>query len=506
MKVSKIRIINILGIEDLQFDVGKGLTVIEGANSTGKTSVLSAISAALGGGHDASLLRHGAKEGEAVLILDDGTEVRKRITEERSSLSVAVDGLSAGQKYLNKLIKGEALDLVAFIDASPRDRVSMLRGALPEPGPEVLADVERMAARVATAIGRGAPDAIKDGALTAVEVMIEDLYDQRTVIGRVARDSRASHSEVKKTLPADHATRRTVAAVDAELAGLEAEASAEMAPLLREMEGVVEGSHADSVRVDQEERTDIAAARASLAVRQDEVSQEFAGQLSEIDEEVAALKTRLAELHGQRTAVERERAAKVSAVHETVRAEEEALRKVAAGARASLEVHYSSRKAELRGRIVAAEAALKGRRAALNSERDAAVSVAALRVQVERMDATAMKHEAAYEGLTGLLEELRAVATLILASIPVEGLSIQDGEVHLGGTPFPRLSGSEQVALAVEVARLGIGKLPLVLADRIESLDQERLDALRKRVEESGLQLVATRVSASGGPLRVVGC
>jgi len=66
MRVSKPEIKNLLGIEQLEIAPGS-VTVISGKNASGKTSVLESIKAALGGGHDGTLLRKGAKEGEIFL-------------------------------------------------------------------------------------------------------------------------------------------------------------------------------------------------------------------------------------------------------------------------------------------------------------------------------------------------------------------------------------------------------------------------------------------------------
>ena len=83
MQVSRIKISNVLGIESLEFDAGK-FNAFTGRNGTGKTSALEAVKAALSGGHDATLIRKGAEEGEVVLVLDDGSTIQKRIRPEGS--------------------------------------------------------------------------------------------------------------------------------------------------------------------------------------------------------------------------------------------------------------------------------------------------------------------------------------------------------------------------------------------------------------------------------------
>ena len=83
MKVNKITISNILGLESYEIKPGQ-FTAITGANGQGKTSALDAIKAAVGGGHDATLLRNGATEGRIVLELDDGSSIVKRVTAAKS--------------------------------------------------------------------------------------------------------------------------------------------------------------------------------------------------------------------------------------------------------------------------------------------------------------------------------------------------------------------------------------------------------------------------------------
>jgi len=80
MRLAHVRIHNILGIDELEFDAG-AFTVIEGRNGGGKTSVLEALKSVVRGGEDVTLLRKGAAEGEVVWLFDDGTQARKRVTE-----------------------------------------------------------------------------------------------------------------------------------------------------------------------------------------------------------------------------------------------------------------------------------------------------------------------------------------------------------------------------------------------------------------------------------------
>ena len=74
MKVTSISIENVMGVERLAFAPGV-LTLVEGRNGAGKTSILEAVRSALRGGHDPSLLRAGAERGSVRLVVEDGTVI-----------------------------------------------------------------------------------------------------------------------------------------------------------------------------------------------------------------------------------------------------------------------------------------------------------------------------------------------------------------------------------------------------------------------------------------------
>src|SRR5438270_7793157 len=75
MKLEKVQIESIGGIEYLEFPTSAALIEVTGDNGVGKSSVLNAIRCVVEGGHDPALLRLGAKKGVVRLLLDDGTTI-----------------------------------------------------------------------------------------------------------------------------------------------------------------------------------------------------------------------------------------------------------------------------------------------------------------------------------------------------------------------------------------------------------------------------------------------
>lgn len=110
-----------------------------------------------------------------------------------------------------------------------------------------------------------------------------------------------------------------------------------------------------------------------------------------------------------------------------------------------------------------------------------------------RTELGALQAEA--ERQTQALAAIDAYKSDLLASLPIPGLEVRDGEILRNGVPFDRLNTAQQVEVAVEVAKLRAADLGVVCVDRIECLDSATLDAFRASALQSGLQLFVTKVS-----------
>lgn len=241
-KIAKIRINNILGIDELEFDAGQ-FNQISGPNGTGKTSVLEAIKATLRGGHDATLLRTGAEKGETVLVLDDGTEIAKRVTPAASTTVVKnADGKRESKpadtiKRLTDLI---SINPVDFLRATKKERVNVLLESLP-----IEIDHDRLEQIAGKAFTEYPVSKWREGthALILIDSIRTAIFNERTGTNRAVKEKHATINQLADTLPdgeaeapasADDLLAQIVAAdqkrdaelqrIDAKLAGLRAEA------------------------------------------------------------------------------------------------------------------------------------------------------------------------------------------------------------------------------------------------------------------------------------------
>ena len=103
------------------------------------------------------------------------------------------------------------------------------------------------------------------------------------------------------------------------------------------------------------------------------------------------------------------------------------------------------------------------------------------------------------EDLTRKIELARELPATILqtATIPVDGLTVEDGVPLIHGLPISNLSDGELLELCVDITVSKPGQLQIILIDGAERLDKESREKLYAKCKAKGLQLIATRVTDS---------
>lgn len=103
-----------------------------------------------------------------------------------------------------------------------------------------------------------------------------------------------------------------------------------------------------------------------------------------------------------------------------------------------------------------------------------------------------------YDELTEQVEAIRQQKKDLLkgADLPLEGLTVEGGELIYNGQKWDCMSGAEQLIVATSIVRKLNPDCGFVLLDKLEQLDSKTLDAFGKWLEKEGLQAIATRVSS----------
>lgn len=115
----------------------------------------------------------------------------------------------------------------------------------------------------------------------------------------------------------------------------------------------------------------------------------------------------------------------------------------------------------------------------------------------ERAAAEAADIRAQYAELTEKINDTRNARRALLngAQMPLEGLSVEDGELTYNGAKWDCMSGAEQLKAATAIVRKLNPNCGFVLLDKLEQMDTDTLREFGEWLENEGLQVIATRVS-----------
>lgn len=236
-RIASVEVENIKGIEHAHFTVGS-LSILRGANGTGKTSVLNGVSAVFEGGHDPTLLRNGAVEGFVKITLSDGVTITKRITTKDSKLEIrAADGsiVPKPASFVERLASGFACDPIAFLGADSKKRTKFLLDVLP-----VVFEPEEVALAAA---GRRPAQRLN---IEGLENFRLGMYEDRRKINVAYRELEGAVQTMEKSLPASIQNGDEVKARAAELRTQHGQLTEQIAGLKRTIKEQIAAAEAQA--------------------------------------------------------------------------------------------------------------------------------------------------------------------------------------------------------------------------------------------------------------------
>src|SRR5882724_4930776 len=135
VKANSLFLGNFLGVRELQISPGV-VTMIEGPNGMGKSSILEGFRTHAVGGNDATLLSNGAERGESVLVLSDGLQLRKDLKSNGETPRSVIQNGSPMKRpvgILDKLFDSLSVDPSAFMSPGlkPPERNKIVLGLMP---------------------------------------------------------------------------------------------------------------------------------------------------------------------------------------------------------------------------------------------------------------------------------------------------------------------------------------------------------------------------------------
>ena len=115
----------------------------------------------------------------------------------------------------------------------------------------------------------------------------------------------------------------------------------------------------------------------------------------------------------------------------------------------------------------------------------------------DRAEEDANEYRIEYDKLTSDLDSIRDEKTSLLqnANLPLEGLTVEDGELLYNGQRWDNMSGSDQLKVSTAIVRKLKPECGFILLDKLEQMDMDTLKEFGAWLEQEDLQAIATRVS-----------
>lgn len=394
VKINSLELENVKRVKAVKLEpTASGLTVVGGKNNQGKTSVLDAITWALGG--EKYKPSQPNREGSMIppklhIELSNGIIVER--SGKNSALKVLDStGAKGGQKLLDSFISTFALDLPKFMNSTTKDKANTLLQI----------------------IGVG-------DKLSIFDKQEAELYNRRTEIGRIADQKKYADEMVQ-------------------------------------WDGVPEEIVSASELIQQQQEI----------LARNGRNQELRNQVTNLEAQKTLLNQRMEETKKALSAMEEQMADLINKL-------------VIANTNAKDLQDEST--AELEASIANIDSTNAKVRDNLNKQ---------------RAQAEAEEYKLQYGDLTTQLEDVRKARMNLLNGVemPLQNLSVDNGELVYKGQRWDNMSGSDQLKVATAIVRKTNPKCGFVLLDKLEQMDVDTMNEFGHWLQENNLQTIATRVS-----------
>jgi exonuclease SbcC len=466
MKTTKIIIRNLFGIAEQELD-GRSVE-LTGKNGTGKSSVLDAIRYALENSSNRDyIIKQGEKEGEVIIEAGSALRIqRKKRNEQADYKSIKENGheIGSAETFLRSIFTPMQLDPVAFINLPKAEQNRLILDMIEFPW-----DMDWIKKQ----FGEVPPDVDYEQNILQVLSDIQSesgtYFMNRQDINRDIRFKKASIEDIAKDIPANYQAKKWEE-YDLGTIYRTIEKQNEHNRTVERAKSILEAHDGKIRAIVAEYETGIAVAERTIASEKSAIEQNIARMEEQIKaekERLSGLGDKLNEKKKLIAAQRDEQTAKLGSAVESAKVD------------AAKPIHDTSK---LQAEVDTAEKMKKhlreyARMMSMQSDLDALIADS--------------------EELTRKIELARSLPGIILetATLPIAGLTVENGRPLIHGLPVSNLSDGEKLNLCVDVALAKPNSLQIILIDGAEKLSDDNRVALYERCREKGLQFISTRTT-----------
>lgn len=473
-KITKLRINEFLGIEEIDLKPEGDIVVIEGRKGVGKTSIIDMIKAAFTNKSERSkLIKDGAKESEIYLETSNGIEINRKKRLEKADYNKVTQNkidVQKPQEFLSTLFNSLQFDPVnGFYNLSDKEKNRELLSLVKINWS--MDDIANWFGEIPTGENIDYSDHILN-ILESIAAKDGNYYLQRESVNREVKRLKAVVNDKKSKLPenynADSWRNKKLSEQYEKIAEIDKHnQEIERAKMFVE-------SIDDKLRgITANERIDV-----------ESLNRKYLAKEKDINDEISAIEKRLAVLQSEKNNLSEKKELELKNIESIYDAKKKDVNKL------------QSEKSEfLQGKEIID----------VTSMREAVKHVEEMKSYIRQYDDMVLDEKqidqlvSQSEQLTNKIETARNLPGELLSTsdLPIKGLSVENGKVLINNMPVENLSDGEKLELAIDIAYWKKGELDVMLIDGFEKLDTLSQDIVIKKLKDKQIQAFITKVSDS---------
>lgn len=466
MKVTKIKIKNLFGIKE--YEAGGESIELDGRNGAGKTSVIDAIRLALTNRSDREyIVRSGENEGEILIETDNGLRINRKIrTNQADYKSVKKDGHEVGspETFLRDIFTPLQLSPVEFMDMDRKQQNAIILDMIDYPW-----DMNKIREWFGEIPGWVSYDQNILQVLNDIQAENGKYFQDRQDINRNIRNKRAFIEDIADTIPAGYDALKWE--------------NENVGELYREIEKIrKENETIEKAKRMLENRTNkIRSFEADREIELSAIEKEFSRRETSLKEQIASLEEQIRSCKKDLSGLGEKKQDKVNLAEQTYKTNVAQY-----DAELSQYQEYAEKETKSTAELQEKAEYVEEMKGHLNEYRR-------MEKLTEEVDELAEESRE----LTSKIEKARELPGEILqeATIPIKGLTVQNGIPLIHGLPISNLSDGEKLDLCIDVALQKPNGLQIILIDGVEKLSTDMRSELYRKCKDKGLQFIATRTT-----------
>lgn len=464
--ITKIKIKNLFGIREYEAD-GSSLE-LSGKNGTGKSSVLDAIKYALTNKSDRDYIVHkGETEGEIIVETDTGLSIdRKARTNKADYKSVKRNGLEVGspEEFLRELFTPLQLNPIEFMNMDKKQQNAIILDMIEYPW-----DMNKIKEWFGEIPAWVSYDQNILSVLNDIQAENGDYYQNRRNIDRDIRNKKAFVEEIADGIPAGY--------------DVEKWENASAGDIYRQIERIQkENQNIERAKLLRDSRdSKIRKFDADREIEITALDREISNRANQIDKSIASLKEQIRAYETEKESLTSKKQDKLEVIEQTYKANV---------ARFDAEIAEYAEYADKQPQDVATLQEQAQEIEKMQSHINEYKRMLRLQSEIEELQVQSQQ-------LTDKIEKARTLPGEILANctIPIDGLTVENGTPLINGLPVSNLSEGEKLDLCIDVAIQNPNGLNIILIDGVEKLATDLREKLYQKCKDKGLQFIATRTT-----------